>query len=151
MADQGLTVNEEQLVLFKETMQLQRDELAEQAKRNRADEAIETRRIAADIEVHSKNLEHAGKVLTAQATDRDQIRSFWSVQIGRFCWIVAGIMLVACIICGYAIAKGQTAAVFDAVKTLGTHALALLGGVGADRLWIHRRKTGISNPTDNSK
>jgi prophage tail gpP-like protein len=71
MADQGLTVNEEQLVLFKETMQLQRDELAEQAKRNRADEAIETRRITADVEVHTKNLEHAGKVLSAQATDRD--------------------------------------------------------------------------------
>ncbi len=151
MTGQALTVNEEQLVLFKETMQLQRDELAEQAKRNRADEAIETRRIAADIEVHSKNIEHAGKVLTVQAADRDQIRSFWSVQIGRFCWIVAVGMLVTCVICGYAIANGETAAVFDAIKTLGTHLLALLGGAGVDRLWIHRRKTGISSPADSSK
>ena len=151
MADQGLTVNEEQMVLFKETMQLQRDELAEQAKRNRADEAIETRRITADVEVHSKNLEHAGKVLNAQAVDRDQIRTFWSRQIGRLCWILAVGMIVSCIVCGYAIAKGETAAVFDAVKTLGTHLLALLGGAGADRLWIHRRKTGISNSADNSQ
>lgn len=67
MSDERLTVSEEQLALFKEHVELQRDELAEQSVRNRADEAIESRRLSAEVEMHQSNLAHAGKVLDAQA------------------------------------------------------------------------------------
>ena len=151
MPDQGSTIPEEQLVLFKEHLQLQLAELEEQAKRSRAEEAMETERIAADIQIHSKNIEHAGKVLTVQASDRAQIRDFWSKQIMRLVWIVLALLVAVAFIAVYAIQKGETAAVVDAFKTIATHVLALIGGIGADRMWINRKSTGISPATDNSR
>jgi hypothetical protein len=88
MPEERPTVTEEQLALFKEHVELQRDELAGQRERNRADEAIELRRISADVEMHKSNLAHAGKVLNAQVDDRQQVRIFWSNQLLRSCWIM---------------------------------------------------------------
>lgn len=148
MPDERPTVTEEQLALFKEHVELQRDELAEQRERNRADEAIELRRISAEVEMHKNNLAHAGKVLNAQVDDRQQIRTFWSSQLLRFCWFVGVFVLVLFTICTVAILRGEAEVVFDALKTLGTHFMALLAGVGADRVWIHRKKAGISPAGD---
>lgn len=64
------TVSEEQLVLFKEHLELQRDEFMERRERNRVDEAIELKRISAEQDIHGKNIRHAEAVLSAQLQDR---------------------------------------------------------------------------------
>lgn len=148
MAEERPTVNEEQLALFRDHVELQREELTEKRERNRADEAIETRRISAEVDMHKSNLGHAGKVLEAQVEDRQQIRSFWSDQLLRFCWMFGAVFVVLASICIVAIILGETVAVFDAIKTLGTHFMALLAGIGADRIWIHRKKAGISTSNE---
>lgn len=145
MSKESLTVTEEQLSLFKEHVQLQREELAEQAQKNRADEAIELRRIAADVEVHTKNLDHAAKVITAQSTDRAQIRTFWDKQLQRLCRMFAITFILISVICVIAIFQKQAELVFEAIKTVATHLMALIAGIGADRFWVHRKKTGISS------
>jgi hypothetical protein len=59
------TVSEEQLVLFKEHLNLQREELAKRRERNKADESIELRRISAEQTIHDKNLKHSEFVVNA--------------------------------------------------------------------------------------
>ena len=148
MADEHPTVNEEQLAVIRDHVQFQREELAEQREKNRAEEAIEMGRIKADGEIHAANLSHAGKVLDAQANDRQQIRTFWDNQLGRLCWLVITLVVIGAVICSIAIFRGETEIVFKAVETIATHAFALAAGIGADRIWVHRKKAGISSPDE---
>ncbi len=76
MPEDRHTVSDEQLALFRDHVDLQKQELAEQREKNRADEAIEMRRISAQQDIHSKDLEHAGRVIDAQLKDRQGVRSF---------------------------------------------------------------------------
>ena len=148
MADEHLSVNEEQLALFKEHVELQREELSEQREKNRADEALETQRIKAEEGFHARNLEHADKVLVAQSTDREQIRTFWSENLKRAINVLILLIVVISIIAGISIFRGEADVVFESLKTVATHLLALLAGLGADRAWIHRKKAGISSSQD---
>lgn len=140
-----ITTNDEQLALFKEHVLLQREELAETANRNRADEQIELRRLTVDADAHEKNLAHAAKVLEAQAQDRHEVRNFWNGQLSKFTWIIGLIIVLTALTAFYGIYSGNSEEVFEMMKLVMTHAIALLAGVGVDRAWIHRKKTGISN------
>lgn len=147
MASNPPTVSDQQLALFKEHVALQRDELAEQREKNRADEAIEMRRISAEVETHEKNLEHAGKVLIAQGNDRRELRTFWTRQFQNMFYLIVLIVVLGTAITCFAIYKGQSKEVFDAIVMIASYLIAVLGGIGLDRAWIHRKKSGIT-PTD---
>ena len=145
MADDHPTISDQQLALFKEHVSLQREELAEQRQKNRADEAIETRRITADLEVHEKNITHAGKVLEAQAQDRKEVRDFWSKQLQWVFIVLILLIFVSSLIAGYAIHKNQSKEVFDMITKIVSYAVTFLAGIGMDRAWINRKKPGLTS------
>ena len=139
------TVSEEQLVLFKEHLDLQREELAERRESNRAEESIELKRISVEQAIHDKNLKHAEFVVNAQLQDREGIRQFWSVQCRWIFFFVYGLMFTIGLICCIAIYKGDSENVFKMLTAVLTYGLTFVAGIGADRIWTNRKKQEIVN------
>ncbi len=48
-------------------------------------------------------------------------------------------------ICSIAIFNGASESVFKMIGTVMTHFLSVGAGIGLDRVWINRKKTGISS------
>ena len=139
------TVSEEQLVLFKEHLDLQREELAERRERNKADESIELKRISVEQTIHDKNLKHSEFVVNAQLQDREGIRQFWSVQCRWIFFFGLGLIFILGLICCIAIYKGDSENVFKMLTAVLTYGFSFVAGIGADRIWINRKKEEITN------
>ena len=108
------------------------------------------KRISAEQDMHAKNIDHAGIALKAQLEDRRDVRSFWSGQL-RWLFIFAILILIITgAICCMAIYKGDTESVFKMMTSVLTYGLSIAAGAGLDRIWINRKKTGISSNTNNS-
>ena len=144
MADQP-SINEEQMVLFRDHIALQKEELAAKQEQSRADEKVEMQRLATEAEMHKLNLMHAGRVLDAQALDRRETRNFWDGSLRYGFYLIGSMVLCIAAVMVISLFLGAVTQVIDLIKTLGSYAVAILAGAGADRAWIHRKRSGISN------
>lgn len=152
MTDEAqLEVSQQQMLLFEKNLELQKQELDEQSKKNRADESLEVRRIEAEQVAHAKNLDHAGKVLKAQVEDRKGVREFASDQVKRICIFLGLLVVLVAVVCGIAICMGESKVVFDALYKFCTYALTLLAGIGVDRVWINRKNGTLPSTTADSE
>ncbi|MDX2081110.1 MAG: hypothetical protein SFU53_10025 [Terrimicrobiaceae bacterium] len=137
------TVSEEQLALFQQHVELQREQVHADRERSRAEEEIELKRLSTEAEMHTKNLAHAGQVLVAHAKDRSEVRAFWSGQLRWIFGIVILLIVLTASIAGFAIWQGQSEEVFGFLRSIFTHLLTLVAGFGIDRYLVSRKKGAL--------
>lgn len=138
-------LNEDQLVLLRDHLSHQKEELAARLEQSRAEEKLESQRISTEADLHKANLAHAETVLSAKATDRKETREFWRQNLSKVFWLIAILLIMVGVILITALFQGKANEVIDLIKSLGGYAIAAIAGAGLDRAWRNRKKTGISS------